>query len=316
MIDMVKEYDSKIIEDLDSLDFPDWELINPNTYPHAPHGTFTKALPAAPIITSRGCPYTCTYCGVKSNAGNNLRKRSYENIISEIELLINNYGVKEIHIEDDNFTFDRQRVVDFCNMLLDKDLKIYWSCPNGVRLDTLDKELLLLMERSGCYSFAVGVESGSPKILKDMHRHITVEKMKEKINLIAKNTNIKMTGFVMAGYPTETLDDIKETIRFVNSLPLDRVQYSNFLPLPGTRIFDELLQKKEISLNTLDWDGFQDNSIIYSPPGITKKQLQKIIKKAFCRFYFRPRIIFSLLKEIHSFNQFKFVFSRVIDIFK
>ncbi|HHT78679.1 MAG TPA: radical SAM protein [Actinobacteria bacterium] len=304
------------IENLDSIDFPDWESIDPNTYPHAPHGTFTKSLPTAPIITSRGCPYSCTYCGVKSTTGRRLRMRSPENIISEIELLIKKYGVKEVHIEDDNFTFNRERVVEFCNLLLDKNIKINWACPNGVRLDTLDEELLKLMEKSGCYSFAVGIESGSPGILKDMRRQVTVEKMREKIMLIANTTKIKMTGFLMAGYPTETIEDIEKTIKFVNSLPLNRAQYSNFLPLPGTKIFDDLMEKGEIDLKSLSWDNFQDNAITYSPPGISLKQLHKILKSAFYRFYFRPRIIINLLKEIHSFNQFKFVLARFIDIFK
>lgn len=314
--DEVLVNDRNAVEDLDSLDFPDWESIDPNTYPHAPHGTFTKSLPAAPVITSRGCPYSCTYCGVKSTTGRRLRMRSPENIISEIELLIKKYGVKEIHIEDDNFTFNRERVVEFCNLLLDKNIKINWACPNGVRLDTLDEELLRLMEKAGCYSFAVGIESGSPGILKDMRRQVTVEKMREKIMLIASTTKIKMTGFLMAGYPTETIEDIKETIKFVNSLPLNRAQYSNFLPLPGTKIFDDLMEKGEIDLDSLSWDNFQDNAITYSPPGITPEQLHKILKSAFYRFYFRPKIIINLLKEIHSFNQFKFVLARFIDIFK
>jgi len=87
---------------------------------------------------------------------------SPENIIREIELLIKKYGVKEIHIEDDNFTFNKERVIEFCILLLDKNININWACPNGIRLDTLDEELLKLMEKAGCYSFAVGIESGHP----------------------------------------------------------------------------------------------------------------------------------------------------------
>lgn len=312
----VKVNKHQVIENLDSLDFPQWDLINPNTYPHAPHGTFTKSLPVAPIITSRGCPYSCKYCGVKTNTGNRLRKRSPENIISEIELLNKEYGVREIHIEDDNFTFDRERVVKFCNMLLDKELNINWACPDGVRLDTLDSELLKLMEKSGCYSFAVGLESGSPRILKDMHRQITVETMIEKVNLVASTTKIEMTGFMMAGYPTETIEDVEKTVKLALSLPLSKVQFSNFMPLPGTKIFDELLLRKEISLDTISWDSVQNNRIVYSPPGILPAKLHAIMKRGFFKFYFRPRIIFHLIKEIHSFNQLKIVLRRVLDIFK
>jgi anaerobic magnesium-protoporphyrin IX monomethyl ester cyclase len=312
----VKINKNQVFENLDLIDFPQWDLINPNTYPHAPHGTFTKSLPIAPVITSRGCPYSCKYCGVKTNTGIRFRKRSPENIISEIELLKNKYGIREIHIEDDNFTFDRERVIKFCNTLLDKKLDIYWACPDGVRLDTLDKELLQLMEKSGCYSFAVGLESGSPKILKDMNRKITIETMIEKVNLIASETKIEMTGFMMAGYPTESVEDIEKTIKLALSLPLSKVQFSNFVPLPGTKIFDELIEKKEISLDTFPWDSVQDNRIIYSPPGILPNQLHQIIKKGFFKFYFRPSIMLRLLKEIHSFSQFKIVLQRVVDIFQ
>lgn len=305
----------RIVEELDELDFPDWRLIDPKTYPVAPQGTFTKRLPVAPVITSRGCPYECAYCGVESNTGRRLRKRSPANIIAEIEFLVNRYGVREIHIEDDNFTFDRRRVLDFCAMLIDRKIDISWACPNGVRLDTLDAELLKLMERSGCYSFAIGIESGSPKVLKAMNRKMSLETLKEKVALIARTTKIRMTGFAMAGYPAETLDDIDETIRLTLSLPINRVQYSNFLPLPGTRIFSDLLKSGEISLDTLDWDSFQDNRIVYSPPGMSGAQLRAAMKKGFFRFYFRPGIILSLLKEIHSFEQFVIVMKRVLDIF-
>ena len=308
--------DRKIINDIDEIDMPAWELINPNSYPHAPHGTFTKSLPSAPIITSRGCPYNCTYCSVKLNTGKKLRKRSPENIINEIELLVNKFGVKEIHIEDDNFTLDRERVIKFCSLIKEKNIKINWACPNGVRLDTLDKELLKLMEETGCYSFAVGIESGSDKILKDMKRSITSDKIREKVELIASATKIKMTGFVILGYPTETMEDMKKTIKFVNSLPIHRAQYSNFLPLPGTEIFNDMLSAGTIRIEDMNWDNFQDNRIVFSPEGMTVKTLNNILKTAFRKFYFRPRIILNLIKEIHSINQFKFVLKRVFDIFK
>ncbi|MBU0480962.1 MAG: B12-binding domain-containing radical SAM protein [Proteobacteria bacterium] len=312
----IRTNDRKICEDLDNLEFPDWDQIDPKTYPVAPHGTFTKRLPVAPIITSRGCPYECAYCGVKSNTGQRLRKRSPANIVAEIELLVSKYGVREIHIEDDNFTFDRRRVMEFCNLLIERRIDISWACPNGVRLDTLDGELLQTMEKAGCYSFAVGIESGSPKILKDMNRKMVLETLKEKVKLIAEATKIRMTGFAMAGYPTETVDDIEKTIGLTLALPIHRVQFSNFLPLPGTRIFNELLECGDISLNSLDWDSFQDNRIVYSPPGMTPETLHRLIKKGFYKFYFRPRIIWGLIREIHSFEQFRIVLKRALDIFR
>jgi radical SAM superfamily enzyme YgiQ (UPF0313 family) len=149
-----------------------------------------------------------------------------------------------------------------------------------------------------------------------MNRKMSLNTLKEKVNLIASVTDIRMTGFTIAGYPTETPEDIEETIRLTLSLPISRVQYSNFLPLPGTKIFHSLIESGEISMKELEWDLFRDNKIAYSPRGMSPEKLSAIIKKGFFKFYFRPRIIFGLIKEIHSFKQFWAVLKRVFDIFK
>jgi len=105
------------IEDLDSLGMPSWDLLRPDTYPLAPHGGFFKNYPIAPIITTRGCPYSCTYCAGHLVSGKKIRSRSVQNVIDEIKLLYNQYGIREIHIEDDNFTFNRDFVIEFCRKL-------------------------------------------------------------------------------------------------------------------------------------------------------------------------------------------------------
>ena len=155
-----------IEENLDNIPLPDWSLIDPNKYPNSPHGTFTKNLPAAPILLTRGCPFDCDFCGGFSIMGKKIRRRSIANIMEEVELLRGEYGVKELHIEDDNFSLKKDFVIDFCSALLKRGLNISWSCPNGIRLDSLDKEMLYLMEKSGCYSFGVGIESGDDAVLK------------------------------------------------------------------------------------------------------------------------------------------------------
>jgi len=304
------------IKELDKLPFPSWDLLDPRTYPTAAHGSFTKSLPVAPIITTRGCPFNCSFCAAKIMSGKNFRIRSIDSVIKEIKYLQRNFGVKEIHIEDDNFTLVKSRVLKFCKKLKQENINIDWACPNGVRLDTLDEELLKNMEKTGCYSFAVGIESGSPRILSDMKKGEILETIRKKIKLIASVSKIRMTGFFILGYPTETKDDIMKTISFSLSLPLHRAQFSNFIPLPGTEIYDNLIRSGEIKYKLINWDSYQDNSIAYSPKGISKKELKKNIRKAFAKFYFRPLIIIGLLKEIHSFNQLKIVILRVFDIFR
>ena len=304
------------LSNLDDIPFPSWDLIDPRTYPIAPHGSFSKSLPIAPIVTTRGCPFNCTYCAVKVTAGRNFRMRSVDNVIEEIKYLQKNFGIKEINIEDDNFTLVRSRVIEFCERLKKENISIDWACTNGVRLDTLDKELLSNMESAGCYSFAVGIESGSPAIVSDMKREETVDTMIEKVRFVASVTNIRMTGYFMMGYPSETRSDMEKTMRLSLELPLHRAQFSNFLPLPGTEIYDRLIEDGEITPKSSKWDFYQDNRIVYTPRGISKKQLRKIMKRAFAKFYFRLPVILRLLKEIHSLSQLRTVIRRTFDVFR
>ncbi|MCX5848258.1 MAG: radical SAM protein [Deltaproteobacteria bacterium] len=304
------------VSNLDDLPFPSWDLIDPRTYPATPHGSFSKSLPIAPIITSRGCPFQCTYCGVRVNTGRNFRMRSVDNVMEEIKYLQKSFGIREIHIEDDNFTLVKSQVIDFCKRLKEENISIDWACTNGVRLDTLDKELLMNMESAGCYSFAVGIESGSPRIISDMKRSETLEIMTEKINLISSVTQIRMTGYFIMGYPTETKEDIEKTAELALKLPLHRAQFSNFLPLPGTEIYDDLIKRGEITPDFIKWDLYQNNRIVYSPPGISEREMRSLMKQAFARFYFRLSIISGLLKEIHSLSQFRTVVRRFFDVFR
>jgi radical SAM superfamily enzyme YgiQ (UPF0313 family) len=304
------------IENPDDIPFPGWDLIDPRTYPDAPHGSFSKSLPIAPIITSRGCPYQCTYCAVAVNTGRKYRTRSVDNIIEEIKYLRNVFGIREFHIEDDNFTLVKSRVIEFCEKLKKEKLDMDWACANGIRLDTLDKEMLTHMEKAGCYSFAVGIESGSPRVLADMRRSETLEVMTEKINMVHASTGIRMTGYFMMGYPTETREDIRKTGILAMKLPLHRAQFSNFLPLPGTEIYDRLMKSGEIDPHAANWDFYQNNRIVYAPKGISPGALRRMMRKAFAKFYFRPLIIKGLLKEIHSLSQLRTILRRFFDVFR
>lgn len=312
----IKVHEQGRLSNLGDIPFPSWDLIDPRTYPTAPHGSFSKSLPIAPIVTTRGCPFECTYCAVKVNSGRAFRMRSIDDIIEEIKYLQKNFGIKEIHIEDDCFTLVKSRVIEFCERLKKEDIVIDWACPNGIRLDTLDKELLLSMESAGCYSFAVGVESGSPRILSDMKRKETLETMIEKTELVASVTNIKMTGYFMIGYPSETKFDMEKTMELSLKLPLQRAAFGSFFPLPGTEIYQRLKDSGKIEPKFINWDLYQDNRIVYSPENISRKEVRKYMRKSFVKFYFRLPIILGLLKEIHSLSQLRTVIYRIFDSFR
>jgi anaerobic magnesium-protoporphyrin IX monomethyl ester cyclase len=295
---------------LDKLGIPAWDLIDPRTYPLAPQGAVFRNYPIAPIIMSRGCPYQCTYCASKVVTGMKFRKRSVESIMKEVELLYRKYGVKEIHIIDDTFTLDRQRVEDFCKELRLRHIKITFTFPNGVRLNTLDEPLLRLLKKSGCYAMSVGVESGSQKILDDMKKGLTLELIKEKIDLIDK-VGMDVNGFFIVGYPTESRKTILQTIKFAKTLKIKRAHFSSFLPLPGTEITRQL--KKQGLVKKINWSRLFYSGVPFAPPGMTKKELKDLQRRAFLEFYLRPRIIYYMILEIGSWTHFKFLMKRAKD---
>lgn len=298
-------------ENLDDLGIPAWDLLRPDEYPDAPQGIFFKNLPIAPIMVTRGCPYQCTFCAGHTITGRKIRVRSVGHVLSEIKLLYEKYGVREIHILDDNFTFDCEYVKKFCSELLQMDFRISWCCPNGIRLDSLDKEVLKLMKASGCYYVSVGIESGSDRILALMKKGLTREKIIKQIDLI-KSTGMDVNGFFILGYPGETKKEMESTIKFSQQLGLKRAAFYNFLPLPGTEIYNFLHKKGEISSEKADWGSLFQADVPYSPKSVSKKELKNLQKKAYCRFYFRPATFFSLMKEIKTFNQLKYLARRTL----
>ena len=298
-------------DNLDEFGFPSWDLIDPNRYQGGPQGIFYKVMPLAPIIVSRGCPYKCNYCEGPKIAGRKIRRRSIQNVIAEIELLMDRYGVKEIHIIDDNFTADKEYVKEFCRQLMKKKRSFPWCCTNGIRLDCVDYETLRMMKEAGCYSISVGIESGSDKILKFMEKGLTTEKITRQMNLIKKAGFDDITGFIMLGYPGEDEDDILKTIDFMKELPLTNVDISNFMPLPGTRIYDYLVENENYVQP--DWSEFCQFKVSYTPKGMSKKKLKSLQRKAYLEFYARPKIVWKLITSIRSFKHLKFILRRIFN---
>lgn len=298
-------------EDLDALGYPSWDLLKPDTYPLAPHGAFFKNYPIAPIIITRGCPFNCTFCAGRLVSGRKIRRRSVGSVIQEIKELYHKYGIREIHIEDDNFTFYRDLVMEFCDELKKNNLNISWVCPNGVRLDTLDKELLLKMKGTGLYSLSVGVESGSDRVLAHMQKSLNTEKIKEKVALI-RETGLEVIGFFVIGYPTESRKDILDTIKFAKKLDLKRANFTIFKPFPGTPMTDKLIADNELPEIQENWEKYILADAVYAPNGFTTKELKNLRRRAFLSFYLRPKILFKMMREIKNFKHFKIVMKRIL----
>ncbi len=300
----------RVVEDPDEIRFPAWDLVDPRTYPEAPHGGFARGFPTAPIIITRGCPFKCTFCSGKTVTGSTVRKRSISNAIDEIKLLVNDYGVRELHIEDENFTLHKALVMEFCNSLIEEKIDVSWTCPSGVRIDTLDSEMLRAMKSSGCYSLAVGIEFGTDRMHELTRKRLTLNVIERQLDLLSR-FDIKTTGFFLMGIPGETREDMLKTIKFARKVKIDRAQFNNFMPLPGSEIYNELKSRGE--LDSIDPDHFFVHDVGYVPAGMTRAELKNLQRRAYLQFYLRPRIVYGLMKDIKTPRHFRLLMRRFID---
>ena len=287
------------IKDLDSLPFPARHLTSYKKY--------TSVLSSQKIVTtaftSRGCPYRCLFCD-RPNLGKMFRCRSAKNVVDEFELC-KKMGIDEVLIYDDTFTVNRQRVADICDEIIRRGLHIGWDI--RARVDTIDLELLKKMKQAGCMRIHYGIESGTEKILKVLRKGITLEKAKEAVAL-TKKVGIETLAYFMIGAPTETKEDIEETISFMKELNPDFVHITILTPFPATDLYSLGLERG--ILHNDYWREFAKNPTSDFKPyfweeNLTRGELEKYLKKAYKLFYLRPNYILRTLSKIKSFKEFK-----------
>lgn len=296
---------------IDDFGEPAWDLIDPRSYPPAPHGMIAKSFPLAPIVTTRGCPYLCSYCSAPITAGRRMRVRDATKVVDEMEKLVREYGVREIQIEDDNFTLNRKHTVAVCEEIIRRKLKVFWSLPNGVRIDRLDPELLRLMKQAGCYLMALGIESANQRILDMVNKDLDVNVVRQVVEWVTQ-AGIEAWGFFMIGFPTETREEIVNTIEFALSLPLTRAQFTKTTPLPGTPIYDWWKQEwgrgQDINWATFNYYEFNCN---WSK--VPTEDLNRLQKRAHFRFYSRPRNFFKIVGSLRP-AQYSYAVRRLLNL--
>lgn len=217
------------VKDLDVFGFPDRSLLmNESRYSSEDMGL---------IMTSRGCPFACTYC---STDRGRVSFRSIDNIMDEIRLVRERYGTKMFSIKDDSFTVRKKRVEEFCDRLISEGTGINWEC--NTRVNLIDEGLLMKMKKAGCNSIKVGVESGSERVLKSMNKGITLDHVRNAAALFRK-AGIFWTGYFMMGVPGETVEDVRKTLDFIYEVRPDYASVSVYEPFPGTPMFEEGLKK-------------------------------------------------------------------------
>ena len=233
------------IADLDTIPFPARHLLDMNRYLRNHFESFGfrikgfgKKIKSTNLISSRGCPYNCTFC-FKGMWGYKWRGRSPENITDEMELLYKRYGVNGFFFNDDTFVLDRKRIFKLCKLLKERGLDVAWYC-NG-RVNLMTKELLETMYNAGCRGIAYGIESGNQQILASMKKNRTLDQVRKVVKW-TKEAGINTCGYFMIGMLGETRATIKETMAFARELKLDFYGFSLTTPFHGTELYDSALE--------------------------------------------------------------------------
>jgi len=206
-----------------------------------------------PLVTSRGCPYLCTYCCVKDVMGKQWFARSVEDIITELIQAKKTYGFESFNIQDDNFSLDVKRAKAFCDAMIERGLDMTWSCPNGIRADKLDDELMAKMHTAGCFAVAMGIESGVEGEFNAIKKG---EKLSDIVTAVklAKKNNIWVFGNFIIGLPHSNLKSIYASVKFAKELELESCIFNLIVPFPGTELWGWANENGQF---LMDWkDGF------------------------------------------------------------
>ncbi|HPG29962.1 MAG TPA: radical SAM protein [bacterium] len=287
-------------EELDLLPFPAFHLMNIDAYFNSPqeHGLFQKGKRILPIMTTRGCPFTCDYCC--RIMGKTLRKRSVGNILSEIKTLIGKYDIDELYIEDDNFTADKKRAIEVLDAIIPTGLK-HIKFANGLNVQMIDEEILIKMKEAGAYSLSFGVESGCAETLKKMNKKINLD-YAEHIIMTAKKMGFLVGSNCIIGYPGETKKDIRTSIDFFMKLKLDSMAIVNIVPFPGTETRRICEEKQYLTEEAADWNNYYfsiNNPIpLIKTEYLSKSELKSEINRAYWKMYFNPVWFFRNLKHL------------------
>jgi len=293
--EIVVNPDRPLVQNLDDLPLPLHHLLPLDKY----RIPMVRG-PYAFVVTSRGCPGACRFCIKHVTYGDSVRVRSPENILKELWLL-EKLGISNINFYADLFTVDRDQVIGLCELILEEGLEIGWTCNS--RVDFVDRELLHLMRRAGCWMIAWGIESASREILRRTRKGTNPEKVERALRW-SKASGIKNWGYFMIGLPGETEGTIRQTIDFSKRLPLDLALFHIAAPYPGTPLYYEAVEKGWFKASR--WEEVDmDRSTVLEYPTLSAEQLEYHARRAFREWVLRPGPILTYLKSINSLSVLK-----------
>jgi anaerobic magnesium-protoporphyrin IX monomethyl ester cyclase len=306
--DTVRTESRPLIRDLDLLPLPAWDLLPGFIQNYTPSISRKTRLPSAFIVSSRGCPFGCTFCN-NSVHGRTFRSYSVDRLIQIVDHMVNVYKVKDLTIYDENLALDKKRIKSFCHRLISENYDLTWSC--DARTDSVDEDILDLMSRAGCRAIWYGMESGNPDILKRYNKQITISDIEKAVRL-TKKFRIKACGSFIIGGPGETPQTIKETIRFATRLDLDWFVPFFYTPFPGSSDYPTLKQYGTVDLR---YESATATRPTFAPHGMTFKKIYIWYVRAVLAFYARPSFVLKMVKEIELNSLLQSGFSFLFQCF-
>lgn len=274
---------SELVGDLDSLPFPDWTGFPVDRYRYYP--TLSEK-PFLTILSSRGCPYHCSYCPYIVLQGTTFRKRSVSNVVEEIQRDVNTYGVEGLLFRDPVFTLDKQRVIHISREILRRRISIRWCCET--RADCLDKPLVDEMCQAGMKAINLGVESPNEAILQNASRKTVGLKHQEEMIDYLEGRGVKVVAFYILGFPDDTEETVRATIEYAKRLNTTLAQFTILTPYPGTKYYDQVRDL----ITTSNWASFDGYTPVVRNRSLTAEELLRLKEKAFCSYYLRSSWMF------------------------
>jgi anaerobic magnesium-protoporphyrin IX monomethyl ester cyclase len=278
----------KNLLDLDTLPFPAYHKINgfPRRY-QLPIFNYPRT-PNTSCISSRGCPYQCSYCD-RSVFQRSFRYNSADYLYRHLQFLKEQFGVRHINFYDDQFTFNRNRVEMFCRRMIDEPLGMTFNC--AVRAEHVDKELIALMKKAGCWMISLGIETGDPALLAQHRQNSDLDMIARTIHRI-HSAGIRVKGLFMIGLPGETEQTFHRTMNYIFSLPIDDLNIAKFTPFPGSPLYEKI---NSLGSFHEDWEKMDCMNTVFVPNGMTAEGIERLLLEFHKRYYMRPKTLWNFV---------------------
>ncbi|KPK04438.1 MAG: hypothetical protein AMJ56_17540 [Anaerolineae bacterium SG8_19] len=307
---IIHNLDRPLPDDIDAIPFPAHHLFKVDRYTNL--NPLTDGLDmnarAYTVVTSRGCPYKCTYCS-KPVTGDTWRGRSVDNVIAEWAWLVNELGATEIGITDDIWNLDKARAKELCRALIKANLNhVPWVTIHGMKVNNTDQELFSLMKQAGCKRVGFGVENGDDWML----RHVikkgqTIDMVRDAFKW-SKQAKLQTMGFFIFGMPGETEESMEKTIRLALELDPDLAHFMMAAPFPGTEMWETLKEHGHVFSDNMDWSqlAIQDNKAHFAFGDLDKETVERKWHEAHRRFYLRPKRIARIATRKDTWQRFPY----------